>query len=258
MTIPRWLAVVVLVLVASVSVGVTLLITSDNGRELPPGCAPEDRDRPGCRPTNTGSGSNTVALVTVILTPLAALAVGLVAAASARDRLREQLGAEAERLRKQLGAEAEREKARLDHERRLHDLDGLRELIDDAATAMQGRVLHVQAARRSLLDKIGPLDSETEDALHDAVGAAQDQRQETLAIAIRLLVHFDADSDLYSSYNAFMDLQDEQLGVLWQDDSLDAEERLSRSEDDALSAGEDFKVFRRAARRTVGYRLPED
>lgn len=256
--VPRWLAVVALILAIGVSVAVTLLISGGNESDLPPGCAPQDRGTPGCRSTNTGSDSNTVALVTVILTPLAALAVGLIAAASARNRLREQLHAEGNRLRQQLDGEAEREKTRHEHERRLHDLDGLRELINDAATAMQARVIHVVETRGLLRGKSGPLDVETEKALRDAHQTDVDLRKLTVGTATRLLLHFGPDSELYSHYYAHGRALEEQLAQLWENQDLPAEERLFRSEDEVLSSAPHFEGFREAARRVVGYRLPEE
>jgi uncharacterized protein YacL (UPF0231 family) len=133
MTIKWWAAALAILAVTGVSVGGTLLVTRNGKPQLPPGCAPTDRQTPGCRPLASGTSPNTVALATVILTPLGALIVAGITVRSARNRLETQLAAEAARLKQQLEAETDRERARLDHERQLEDRRHLRDLLDEAA-----------------------------------------------------------------------------------------------------------------------------
>jgi hypothetical protein len=140
MKLPAWGVAVAVVAVLGLGVGGTLLLTDRSlpaNERLPPGCAPADRTRPGCRPIVERVSSNTIALAAVIASPLASLFVALVAVGAARKRQDVQLNAEGDRLDRQLAAEGDRLDRQLAHDRELRDRDHVRNLLDDAAAAME-------------------------------------------------------------------------------------------------------------------------
>jgi hypothetical protein len=90
---------IVLVLIAAVSlvglgVAGTVILSNTSEAVLPPGCAPADIDRPGCRAITRGVSTNTIALATVIASPLGAVLVTLLTVETAVRRQREQFAAE--------------------------------------------------------------------------------------------------------------------------------------------------------------------
>jgi hypothetical protein len=150
LAIPRWVAVAVAMVAVAAMAGVVVLaiLQTDKRVALPPGCSEADRLKAGCRPVATErSSGNSVAIVTLIVTPLGALGVALVTVNAARVRqerdieearatLQQQLDAEAKRQRAQLSDERARLSRQLQHDRDLRDLEELRTLLDDASDAL--------------------------------------------------------------------------------------------------------------------------
>ena len=236
------------------SVAATLLLSADQKIRVPPGCTPAEQTRPGCHPYKSGSGTNgnTVALVTVILTPLGAFAVALVTAHAADARLDKQLGAEQRRLDAQLEAEAKRQEQRLRHDRRLHDLDGLRHLVDDVSAGMLELTDAATRARLALADKTGRLRGSDLDELSVRLNVFSEVLKRQLPLDARLLVHFAEDSELYDAFSSFRAAAWAQMQALDQD--LPAEQLAARA--DAIDAGVHAVRFRDAAKRAVGFATP--
>jgi hypothetical protein len=167
-------------------VATTLIVSSPREAVLPPGCAPADRDRPGCRPITRGVSANTIALATVIATPIGAVLVALVAAATAARRQDEQLAAERERLRLQLQSD-----------RGLQDLEEVRRVLDAALIAARDR----HSELMELFERSGTT-------------AASEKKRRAVALAgSRLLVRFHRDDQVAV---AFLQVTDaiSQLGAL--------------------------------------------
>jgi hypothetical protein len=141
MQISKKTAAASVLLLVALAVGATLLLFDRlPAREtFPAGCSSAERTLPGCHPTATRLTTNTVAVIAVVISPLATLLVALVAVNSGRSRQTEELEAEKRRQRKQLKADFARQKAQLRHERELKDLDALRALLDRALAVVDDR-----------------------------------------------------------------------------------------------------------------------
>lgn len=247
---PWVVAVAVTALVAG-SVAATVLLTTHEKIESPPGCTKAERAKPGCHPRVVKTGVNAVALATVLITPLVTLAVALVAANSASSRLRTQLDEEKARLKTQLDAEAEREQQRLDHERLLHDRDGLRDLVKDTTAVMLrlGRAASEVTSAVSREDRGVADDPEIERSA--AVTAFFTLVSETVEADAALLVHFSEDSEVYKAYQAH------RAGAISQVEALSGkgppDERLRAASALVRQTGEQAKKFREAARPFVRF-----
>ena len=146
----RWMVGAALAAITALAVvAVVALVGQDERRvQLPPGCSKADSLKAGCRPVATErSSDNTVAIITIIVTPLGAFAVALLAAGAARSRqdrdiaearraLSEQLAAEGDRQRTLLDDESDRLARQLEHDRAMRDLEELRSLLDEASDAL--------------------------------------------------------------------------------------------------------------------------
>lgn len=136
-------------LVAVVGVATLLIVqaTTQHRARVPAGCAPADRDQPGCRPeVAKGPNSTTVALVALILAPAGALGAALLTAGAARRSQEVEHGEQTRRLKAQLDAEAERQAAAFAHERQVL----LNRDIKDEMDSALGTASDVQLAAISL------------------------------------------------------------------------------------------------------------
>jgi len=146
----RWVVVALgaAVVVLAVVAVVALFASTERRVQLPPGCSEADRLTPGCRPVATErSSANTVAIITIIVTPLGAFGVAFLTTRAARERqdrdigeartaLDSQLEAEGERQRLSLRDERRRLSRQLSHDRATRDLGELRTVLDEATEAL--------------------------------------------------------------------------------------------------------------------------
>jgi hypothetical protein len=151
------------IVVGGIAVTVMLLST-DHAPSLPPGCKPADSALPGCRPVSSAISPNVVALVTVVVTPLGALLVALLTAASAATRQNAQLGAEQARLETQLDAEEKRLERQLRDERARDERLALASTLEDGMDVVDGIRRSVSAARGGK-----PEDDISEDQFEEAM-----------------------------------------------------------------------------------------
>jgi hypothetical protein len=136
----RWIgSLAALALAAAVGALIVVVLTDriPARDDQPPGCTARDRDQPGCRVTRQRITSSTVALTSVVVTPLATLVVALVAVGAGRRRQEEQLGAEQDRLQSRHEHELNLKRLELDHDRRSRDREALRQFLDQISTLVE-------------------------------------------------------------------------------------------------------------------------
>jgi hypothetical protein len=206
----------------------TLIITSPREATLPPGCAPADVDRPGCRAITRGVSANTIALATVIATPIGAVLVALLAAATAAQRQRAQLAAEEERLRLQL-----------ESDRRLRDLEESRRVLDAALTA--ARDLH-----SALIEQF------------ESNGTIAPIEEKARAVALagsRLVVRFDREHRVAEGFRKVTDASS-QLRALVAERSDRPAERRTEVKEASTAVGLALKEFANEAFSVARVELP--
>jgi hypothetical protein len=167
-----------------------------------------------------------------ILAFVGALLVALIAAFTAERRLERQLV----------------------HDRELHDLDGLRKLLDDTSTLMYETIAATTNLSRAVSGKRGEITDETFQKALEAIDEAQASYAKFTPLAGQLLIHFTAEEPLYQAAESFFEVHHKVTTEFLLDPP--AEELQKFIEGSLPESGAQALAFRDAARKAAGYRYP--
>lgn len=259
------IAVVVIAVVAALAGSLFTFLASDRvpvSQSQPPGCTKADQNEPGCRVARQRITTNTVALASVIVSPLATLAVALVAVSSARRRQDEQIDAERDRHESRLEHELAIKRLELDASKRQDDLEHLRTFLDNAATRFED-YLEASGELRSALFAATEIADDSAD-LPDAIATQIEERASQLretrrladVIARQLDLRLSYDHPIRKAFWASVDRVDDSARALPFKPPL-LPELYTQSEDSARRAMRSFAVFTSTANAYVGTNPPD-
>jgi hypothetical protein len=196
-----------------------------------------------------------------VLAFVGALLVVVITAVTTNRRQSQQLSAEADRHRETLNAEAERLDSQLAHDRKLANIQHLRELLDVMAAAYEA----VASTGTSLLSVLSTWAEDEEGGVgrrREAYDAANTSRLAMATELHRLEMRFEGDDPVFIEFNAATDAFNERHEVLkraWIDSvQLDQNgEGWRQAVDNGADAAQAFRRFAAAARVEIGVREAE-
>jgi hypothetical protein len=162
---------------------------------------------------------------------------------------------ESDRLARQLDAEAERLERQLEHDREMRDLEELRTVLDDAASATARSIQAILIARQEtpvLGYEVSSDFVESQEAQRQRLRAVEEAHSETWALALqaqRLNLRFGPDHPVPKSFWKARDELVDLITAVDVEPELRTQEQHARIEELLKTAGEMNKAFVRVCRK---------